>query len=256
MLFLSAWSLVGAFIILAVIFRKQIVVPRLQLFALASVGIAVLVGFTAGWGRSPWSSLDIPAWLSLVVLLVSVYFIYLSRDSRLFFWPDIFYFLAAFLLGWQILLPAFGLYVILKYMPVDSTNEWQERAVAVVSWLALSGICLAFVRRGDAVSGSMFELIIAMGIWTAMAWSLKSIKDFYWKYALGFLILFCLSSILAQSFSFLIFGILELAGIWAVNTYKPGLKALLPELILAWALVMLIISIWVPMLLNPKLVPF
>ncbi len=236
----------------------------------ALMTLALATGLIVGWGRGPWAWIDISVWLVLAIVLACsvILFQAWSENSYAVFG----YCLAAgligsFILGWPVLV-AFLSFMCVVFISRTQTTDNRQQTVAstfdvrrltfgvsisALVFITLAGMGLAFARRGDVMTRQMLFTTMAMLLLCLPAFLPKQIdwlkRSIIW-FAAG-----VIATLLVQSLVPVAVTVLAVA-IWhGLQKFKPSLMSYLAQSIFICAVIVLVLGIWLPKLLNPRLFP-
>lgn len=236
-------------------------IKRVDWREMSVVALSLAVGFTAAWSRGGWSTLDVGAWLVWIGLLFLVLMWHAAGDGLAapegFWWLVL---LGAGVLGWPVVL-AVGVVVAVEYgfknksdIGVSSGLVW---LLDFARWVALALLAYSFARRGlDAKPDSIRLLASGLVLLVPLALSNAfGLKVRSWWLLATWLAAAALSALALWTFAPLAIVLLAVAASHVTLRFKPDLAKYLPWLMYFLAWMLLAALVWLPRLLNPRLVP-
>jgi len=218
---------------------------------------ALAVGVLAGWGRSPHSSLDLAAWL--VLILLSVLFVTLDRSRIGQAWQLPFILILSGLLGWPVLLPmACALCLVWFVGDKPATGSWAASAMTWAIWPVLSAAGLAFTRGDRNYLPGMTIMLLAYALLCLPALLFKTLKDgdrAWYVTAVVWLVAGLASALLVRDLTILTLVIIGIVVCHAWYKLKKQTPVLLPYFLLVYPMIVLVAAFWLPRWLNPRLLP-
>lgn len=223
-----------------------------------SVGLAAAAGLMAGWSRTPWVWGDIVVWLIFFTILFASLILLQARSEDA---EDIFNFslagglVGSFILGWPVAAAfvAFICAVLLSPREQEISDYKIFFSRALIFIVAL-GLGLAFVRRGDVVNQHMLYIALASLLLCLPAF-LPSRIDWL-KRGVIWLGAGLAATLLLQSLVPVAISILAVAVWHAIQKIRPNLLVFLQPSIYLCAFFVLILAVWLPRLLNPRLLGY
>lgn len=221
----------------------------------ALMALALATGLVAGWGRGPWAWIDVSVWLVLAIVLACSVILFQAWSENSY---DVFGFclagalIGSFILGWPVLV-AFLFFVCVVFIGNPQTSMYRSIFVRALVFIALAGMGLAFARRGDVMTRQMLFTTVAMLMLCLPAFLPKQID--WLKQSIIWFVAGVIATLLIQSLVPVAVTVLAVA-IWhGLQKFKPNLMSYLVQSIYICAVIVLVLGIWLPKLLNPRLFP-
>ncbi len=223
--------------------------------------LAAAAGLTAGWSRGGFEWLNVGAW----AVWIGVFSLFASKQvffadgAPTGFWLIVF--LGAAVLGWPVLAAALIL-VAVQYVysnpQILGANDKIAWLVRVLYWLAAAVLAFAFVRQGVDAKPEVVRLLVGYLFLLAPVALAQSgwpqNRPHEWHLA-GWLAAAGLASLVFWTFAPLAAVTLGSVVYYLALRPKQNWAKFLPWLAYLMAWILLISLVWVPRLLNPKLVP-
>ncbi len=221
----------------------------------ALMALALATGLIAGWGRGPWAWIDISVWFVLAIVLacsVILFQAWSENSYAVFGYCLASGLLGSFILGWPVLV-AFLAFMCVVFISNSQTSMYKSIFTRALIFITLAGMGLAFARRGDVMTRQMLFTTIAMLLLCLPAFLPKQID--WLKQSIIWFVAGVVATLLIQSLVPVAVTVLAVA-IWhGIQKFRPNLMSYLVQSIYICAAIVLVLGIWLPKLLNPRLFP-